>query len=156
MTASVELPTLRRRVKPTAVSVKPGADIRTHTTQVRLELPPGEPDVYPGMFARAHFVVGRATKVLIPAAAIVGWVDGASGEHAWALTAMAIGLTAHMLVPALFAAPALLAQRRTRPDDERALAALFDRFQRWHLVRTLIDVGTLGATVWALVATMPS
>ncbi|HEX6828973.1 MAG TPA: efflux RND transporter periplasmic adaptor subunit [Burkholderiales bacterium] len=69
--AIVEFPPLNRRVQPTEVTIKPGADVRTHTTQVRLELPPNLPDVYPGMFARAHFVVGRAEKLLVPASAVL-------------------------------------------------------------------------------------
>jgi hypothetical protein len=67
---------------------------------------------------------------------------------------MVAGLVAHILVTGLFAAPILLSQRKIDRDDEKALAALFDCFQRWHLVRTLIDLGTLGATVWALVASL--
>lgn len=69
--ATVEFPALGTRVKAVAVTVKPGADARTHTTQVRLDLPPNLPDVYPGMFARAHFVVGRASKLLVPASAVL-------------------------------------------------------------------------------------
>jgi membrane fusion protein, multidrug efflux system len=69
--ASVELPALARRVKPTEVTVKPGADPRTHTTQTRLDLPAGQTDAYPGMYARVHFVVGRARKTLIPASAVL-------------------------------------------------------------------------------------
>jgi membrane fusion protein, multidrug efflux system len=69
--ASVELPALGRRVKPTDVTVKPGADPRTHTTQTRLELPAGQTGAYPGMFARVYFVVGRAKKTLIPASAVL-------------------------------------------------------------------------------------
>lgn len=69
--AAVELPTLGRRVKPGEITVKPGADVRTHTTQVRLDLPPTLTDVYPGMYARAHFVVGRAEKLLVPASAVL-------------------------------------------------------------------------------------
>jgi len=69
--ATVEFAALGLRVKPTAVTVKPGADVRTHTTQVRLDLPANLPDVYPGMFARAHFVVGRASRLLVPASAVL-------------------------------------------------------------------------------------
>jgi RND family efflux transporter MFP subunit len=69
--ATVELPTLGRRVKPTEITIKPGADVRTHTTQVRLDLPPDLGDAYPGMYARAHFVVGRAEKLLVPASAVL-------------------------------------------------------------------------------------
>ena len=92
--------------------------------------------------------------VLMPAAAVAGWRDGASGQRSFALAAMLGGLVAHLLVTAVFAAPALLSQRRIGTNDEQALTAVFDRFQRWHLVRTVVDVATAGAAVWALVATI--
>ncbi len=69
--AMVELPALGRQIEPVTVTVRPGADPRTHTTQVRLDLPPNQLDTYPGMFARAHFVVGKVAKTLIPAAAVL-------------------------------------------------------------------------------------
>lgn len=68
---SVELPFLGRWLKPASVLVQPVADARTHSTQVRINLPPNESGVYPGMFVRAHFVTGRANKLLIPAAAVL-------------------------------------------------------------------------------------
>ncbi len=73
---TIEFPTLKRRVRAASVSVQPVADARTHTTRVRIDLPGKEADaremnVYPGMFVRAHFVVGTAKKLLIPAAAVV-------------------------------------------------------------------------------------
>ena len=92
--------------------------------------------------------------VVIPAAAIVSWEHGPFGQRQLALLAMVAGLVAHMLVTGFFAAPILLSQRKIRPDDEKALAIVFDRFAFWHGVRTVIDVATLGATVWALVATL--
>jgi hypothetical protein len=107
-------------------------------------------DFHTGIFFYAPIILGWL--LLIPAAAVAGWRDGASGQHSIALAAMLGGVVAHVLVTAAFAAPALLSQRRIRPDDEIALAATFDRFQRWHLLRTLIDVGTVAAAVWALVA----
>jgi hypothetical protein len=45
--------------------------VRTHSTQVRVDLPPNEQGVYPGMFVRTHFVVGKVNKLLVPASAIV-------------------------------------------------------------------------------------
>lgn len=69
--ARVELPALKRWAKPVAVTVRPGADPRTHTTEVRLDLPLEQPDVYPGMFARAHFVIGKDNRTLIPATAVL-------------------------------------------------------------------------------------
>lgn len=90
--------------------------------------------------------------VVIPWAAIAGWRDGASGQRAIGLAVMVLGLVAHMLVTGLFAAPALLSQRKVPPDDAVALAAVFDRFELWHGVRTVVDLVTLGGSVWALLA----
>jgi hypothetical protein len=74
-----------------------------------------------------------------------------------AVVVSAMGATASldqlMLVTGLRAAPILLSQRKFPPDDEPALALLFDRFARWHGLRTIIDVATLGVTIWALAAT---
>ena len=67
----VELGSLNRWVQAAAVSVQPAADARTHSTQVRVTLPANEKGVYPGMFVRAHFVVGKASKLLIPASSVV-------------------------------------------------------------------------------------
>lgn len=85
--ASVEFPALNKRLQAAKMSILPSADAQTHTTQVRLELPPRVEGLYPGMFARAHFVVGRAKKLLIPAAAVArrsevagAYVVGEKGE----------------------------------------------------------------------------
>jgi RND family efflux transporter MFP subunit len=67
----VEVPSLNRWVKAASTIVQPLADARTHSTQVRVYLPANEPGVYPGMFVRAHFVVGRANRLVIPASAVV-------------------------------------------------------------------------------------
>jgi hypothetical protein len=109
-------------------------------------------DFHTGILYYVPIIVGWV--VLIPAAAIAGWRDGASGPRLLALLAMAAGLVGHMLVTGFFAAPILLSQRTIARDDDKSLTVLFDRFQRWHLVRTVIDVGTLAAAVWALVATV--
>jgi RND family efflux transporter MFP subunit len=69
--ARVELPTLGERLDAQGVTVLPSADARTHTTQVRLDLPDGLKGVYPGMFARGHFTLGAAKKLIAPASAIV-------------------------------------------------------------------------------------
>ena len=53
------------------MTIVPAADPRTHTTRVRLELPAEVRGVYPGVYARAHFVIGRAPRLLVPRAAIV-------------------------------------------------------------------------------------
>lgn len=87
------------------------------------------------------------------AAAVVGWADHPEEQRALALAAMLVGVTAHVLVTGVFAAPALLSQRRAA-GDERALERVFDRFERWQTVRALIDVATLTGTVWALTGTL--
>lgn len=69
--AAVELPTLNRWIKPASVTVQPAADARTHSTQVRINLPANEAGVYPGMFVRAHFVTGKTSKLLIPSSAVL-------------------------------------------------------------------------------------
>jgi len=69
--ARIELSTLGERLNAEGVTVLPSADARTHTTQVRLDLPGGLKGVYPGMFARGHFTLGAAKKLIAPASAIV-------------------------------------------------------------------------------------
>lgn len=68
---TVEVPSLSRWIKAASVTVQPAADIRTHSTQVRVDLPPDQANVYPGMFVRTHFVVGKVEKLLIPSSAVV-------------------------------------------------------------------------------------
>jgi len=67
----VEIPSLNRWVKAASSIVQPLADARTHSTQVRVYLPTNEAGVYPGMFVRAHFVVGKANKLVIPGSAVL-------------------------------------------------------------------------------------
>lgn len=108
-------------------------------------------DFHTGVPYYAPIIVGWL--VLIPAAAIAGWTEGAPGGRLAALGAMVIGLAAHVLVTGLRAAPILLSQRKVSPDAEIELTRLFDRFAFWHGVRTVIDVATLVASVWALIET---
>jgi hypothetical protein len=69
--ARVEIPSAQRWVDARAFTVVPSADPRTQSTQVRIDLPEDASGVYPGVFARAHFVVGRATRLMVPRAAIL-------------------------------------------------------------------------------------
>ena len=69
--ARVELPSLGRWLEAKSVTVVPAADPRTHTTRIRLELAGDVRGVYPGVFARAHFSVGRATRLLVPREAVL-------------------------------------------------------------------------------------
>jgi RND family efflux transporter MFP subunit len=68
--ASVEFPALNKRIEASRMTILPAADSQTHTTQVRLDLPAGIEGLYPGMFARAYFAIGRVKKLLIPASAV--------------------------------------------------------------------------------------
>ena len=69
--ATIELPAIHKWVKAASVTILPAADVKTHSSRVRLDLPEETRDVYPGMFARAYFAVGRAKKLLVPAAAVL-------------------------------------------------------------------------------------
>jgi len=68
---TVESPTLNRWIKATSATIQPLADARTHSTQVRINLPSNEKGLYPGMFVRAHFIVGKANKLVIPSRAVL-------------------------------------------------------------------------------------
>jgi RND family efflux transporter MFP subunit len=67
----IELPSLSRWLSAASVVVQPAADARTHSTQVKISLPDNVTGIYPGMFVRAHFTVGKANKLLIPASAVL-------------------------------------------------------------------------------------
>jgi RND family efflux transporter MFP subunit len=69
--ARVEIPAVERWVDVRQITIVPSADPRTHTTRVRLDLPPDLRGVFPGIYARAHFVIGKATKLLVPRAAVI-------------------------------------------------------------------------------------
>lgn len=69
--ARIEVPSLGRWVDVKAMTIVPTADPRTHTTRIRLELPAEVRGVYPGVYARVHFVVGRAPRLLAPRAAVL-------------------------------------------------------------------------------------
>jgi len=69
--ARVEVPSLGKWVDVKRLTIVPAADPRTHTTRIRLELPADARGVYPGVYARAHFVVGKATRLLVPRSAVI-------------------------------------------------------------------------------------
>src|SRR5207253_2623268 len=68
--AQVEIPSSGRWIEARSVTVLPSADPRTHATQVRLELPADAAGIQPGVFARAHFIVGREPQLMVPRAAV--------------------------------------------------------------------------------------
>lgn len=69
-TARVEFPELGKWVDAVKVQLLPTADAATHVSQVRVTLP-DVPEATPGMFARVHFITGRAEKLTVPATAVI-------------------------------------------------------------------------------------
>lgn len=69
--ARIELPSVGRWIGASGLTVIPSADPRTHTTQVRIGLPSEVRGIYPGIYARAHFVTGRKPALLVPRAAVI-------------------------------------------------------------------------------------
>ena len=69
--AMVEVSSRERWIKAASVTVLPVADARTHSTQLRVHLPADEKNIYPGMFVRAHFVMGKTSRLVIPASAVL-------------------------------------------------------------------------------------
>lgn len=69
--ARIEIPAANRWVEAKGITIVPAADPRTHSTQVRIDLPEDARGVYPGVFARAHFVVGRAPRLMVPRDAVL-------------------------------------------------------------------------------------
>jgi RND family efflux transporter MFP subunit len=68
--ARIEIPAVDRTIASVRATVIPLADARTHTSKIRLDLPPTA-GVLPGQFARAQFVVGSARAIAIPQGALV-------------------------------------------------------------------------------------
>ena len=69
--ARIEVPSLGRWVEVKSITVVPSADPRTHTTQVRLDLPADAKGLLPGVFARAYFVTGRAPRLMVAREAVL-------------------------------------------------------------------------------------
>lgn len=69
--AKLEFPETGRWVDAARVELLPTADPQTHVVTARVYLPENLPGALPGMFVRVHFVVGRAQKLLVPAAAVL-------------------------------------------------------------------------------------
>lgn len=105
--ARVEIPAAGRWIAARSVTVVPAADPRTHSTQVRIELPDDVRGVYPGVFARAHFVVGTAPRLMVAREAVV---------HRGELTA------AYVIAPG--GAPSLRQLRLGSVADEKGLEVL--------------------------------
>jgi RND family efflux transporter MFP subunit len=69
--ARIEIPSEGKWIEARGLTIVPAADPRTHTTQVRIDLPENVAGIYPGVFARAHFVTGKAPRLMVPREAVV-------------------------------------------------------------------------------------
>lgn len=69
--ARIEIPSARQWLESKNLVVMPSADPRTHTSRVRLDLPANAQGVYPGVFARVHFSLGQATRLLVAREAVI-------------------------------------------------------------------------------------
>lgn len=69
--ARIEIPSAGQWLESKQLVVVPSADPRTHTSRVRLDLPANAQGVYPGVFARVHFSLGKATRLLVAREAVV-------------------------------------------------------------------------------------
>lgn len=67
---AIEIPALGKSVTAMKVTVIPLADARTHTSQIRLDLPAAA-GLVPGQFARARFITGTLRALAIPETALV-------------------------------------------------------------------------------------
>lgn len=95
--ARVELPALNLWVDAVQVTVLPAADARTHTVRVRVDLPAGLEGVKPGSFARVHFLTGEASRLSVPATAVlrrseITGVYVADGEGGFSLRQVRVGV----------------------------------------------------------------
>ena len=68
---TVEIPSLKKWIDATGVTMLPTADAATHSVKVRIDLPQTLTSVLPGMFVRAHFSLGSARRLSIPATAVM-------------------------------------------------------------------------------------
>lgn len=69
--AWIEVPMTGKWIEARSVTVVPSADPRTHSGQVRLDMPADVSGIFPGVFARAHFVVGREPRLMVPREALI-------------------------------------------------------------------------------------
>lgn len=59
------------RVEATDLTIFPYAHAASNTFRVRVDLPQGQFDLYPGMFVKVAFVVGQAQRLLVPTGSLL-------------------------------------------------------------------------------------
>ncbi len=103
-------------------------------------------DLGPGVIWYAVLGVGAA--VLTIATAIAAFFQGAAAQHAAPIYIAAVLALLHSLVTTQ-AAPTNFSQRKAA-NDEAALTAIFNRFERWQTLRVVLQALTFAAVLWAL------
>jgi len=69
--AAIVHPETAKVIAAKKITIFPFADPVTNTFQVRLDLPPGIDQLFPGMFVKVSMVTGKKQKLMIPSKAIV-------------------------------------------------------------------------------------
>jgi len=64
-------PSSAREITPETLILYPTVDPATSTVRIRLELPEGIPDLFPGQFVQVSFNTGEQERLLIPAGCVV-------------------------------------------------------------------------------------
>jgi RND family efflux transporter MFP subunit len=59
------------RIEAVRVTIFPFADSASNTFRVRVDLPDGQFSLYPGMFVKVAFVIGRTHRLLVPTDALI-------------------------------------------------------------------------------------
>ena len=93
--------------------------------------------------------VGVGAVLITIAAAIAAYSQRSNSPSTPFIYIAAVLSIIHSLVTTQ-AAPLMFSQRR-HENDETALAALFNRFERWQALRAFVQVLTFGALLWAIV-----
>jgi hypothetical protein len=106
-------------------------------------------DLTTGVWWYALLGIGGAVLTLVAAGAAI--TLGLPISQAAPLELAAALAIAHTFTT-IHAAPVNFSQR-TVGDDEAALAAIFDRFERWQTVRAILQLATFLAVLWALATT---
>lgn len=95
---------------------------------------------------RWYAILGIGAAVLTVAAAFVTWLGEHTLSSAYPIYLAAVLSILHSLTTTQ-AASTLFSQRRQQ-QDETALMAILDRFERWQTLRAALQVLSFGALLW--------
>jgi hypothetical protein len=104
-------------------------------------------DLGPGIIWYAVLGIGAALLTL--ATAIAAFFQGVASLHAGPIYIAASLSVLHSLATTQ-AAPTNFRQRKVA-NDEAALTAIFNRFERWQTLRVVLQVLTFAAVLWAFI-----